>query len=110
MNGSTGLLLKWDALSPKSLKRFRALLRTTPENPTSSKVNHHVLTYENKVIQQAIEYFQPNNVGVCMFDGLMINKSFCQEDDVGTHIKELNQLFHDEYGGLIKFCSKAHDM
>lgn len=88
------------------IEKIPTLVTDNEKNPVSSKVNHYVLTYENKIIQQAIEYFQPNNVGVCMFDGLMVNKSFCQEDDVDTHIKELNQLVHDEYGGLIKFVQK----
>lgn len=88
------------------LKQLPPMVTTNEKNPISSKVNHHVLTYENKIIQQAIEYFNIDNVGVLMFDGLMIHKCFCNPDKLDKHIGILNEALHDEYNGLIKFVSK----
>ena len=101
-----GFVIEIARIKSQIIEKIPSLVTDNEKNPVSSKVNHYVLTFENQIIQQAIEYFQPQNVGVCMFDGLMINTSFCKFDEVDTHIKGLNQLVHDEYGGLIKFVQK----
>lgn len=93
-------------IKDKILEQVPDMVTTNEKNPISSKVNHHVLSYENKIIQQAVEYFNPDNVGVLMFDGLMIHKCFCDPDKLDKHISALNDMFHEEYGGLVTFVPK----
>ena len=62
---------------------------TNDNNPKSSKLNKILCKYENEIIQKAIEYFEPKNIGVPMFDGLMVNK------ELDINFNELNELFKD---------------
>ena len=88
------------------LKHIPAMVTDNTQNPISSKVNHYVLTFENKIVQQAIEFFNIKNVGVLMFDGLMINKDYCDASEMNNRLAELNETLKDEYGGLITFTQK----
>jgi hypothetical protein len=45
-------------------------------------------------------------VGVLMFDGLMINKDYCDASEMNNRIAELNDTLKDEYKGLITFTQK----
>ena len=62
---------------------------TNENNPKSSQINKLLCKYENEIIQKAIQYFGNENIGVPMFDGLMINK------ETEFDLEELNELFTD---------------
>ena len=99
-------IYEMDRIKHEILEKIPKTVSTNEKNPISSRVNHHVLSYENAVIQQAIEHFHPANVGVAMFDGLMINKTFCDESEIEAHVEMLNDIVKEEYGGLITFVQK----
>lgn len=62
---------------------------TNDNNPKSSSINKILCKYENDIIQKAIQYFKPENVGVPMFDGFLLNK------EININLEELNDLFKD---------------
>ena len=78
------------------------------DNPLSSIINKYMLRFEGDIIQKAIKFFG-KNADVPMFDGIMINKKFSKEVALDFHLESLNDLFKDEFNGLIKFSIKSTD-
>tara|TARA_R110000803_G_scaffold162035_1_gene225653 strand:- start:1106 stop:3406 length:2301 start_codon:yes stop_codon:yes gene_type:complete len=72
---------------------------TNDLNPISSKIDKILCKYENDIIQKAIDYFKVENVGVPMFDGLLVNK------ECNINLIELNELFKDYK--YIEFIEKS---
>lgn len=55
-----------------------------------------------------IEYFG-DDVEVFMFDGVMVNKCFCEEVCIDDYIYNFNFLLEDRYNGLVEFMWKLMD-
>lgn len=81
---------------------------TNTKNPSSSLLNKYILQYEDNIIQTAVKFFG-EHAEVLMFDGIMVSKTFCSEEDLPQHVTSLNKLFVEEYHGLIKFKVKSTD-
>jgi hypothetical protein len=76
------------------------------DNPISSLINKYMLRYEADIIQRVIKYFG-KHAEIPMFDGIMVNKNFSKEDEINNHVDKINDLFKEEYDGLIKFDIKS---
>jgi hypothetical protein len=78
------------------------------KNPVSSQISKHLQVVEEEIIAVAIEYFG-DDAEVPMFDGIMVNKNFCEEACIGEHIQNLNSLLEERYNGLAEFTRKSMD-
>ncbi len=74
-------------------------------NPKSSLMSKWISHFEADIIQKVIKYFGCH-ASVPMFDGLMVSKNFSQEVALGYHLENINDLFKEEFGGLITFVNK----
>ena len=77
-------------------------------NPVSSQISKHLQVVEEEILNVAMEYFG-EHAEVPMFDGVMVNKRFCKEDDIQEHVTNLNGLLEETYNGLAKFALKSMD-
>lgn len=78
---------------------------TNTKNPLSSIINKYLCYLENEILQQAIEFFG-EYAQVPVFDGVMVSKDFCTEEELPAKISELNYLFEHDYDGLVVFVQK----
>lgn len=81
---------------------------TNNKNPLSSQISKHLQVVEEEVLTIAMEYFG-EHAEVPMFDGVMVNKRFCKEDDIQEHVTNLNGLLEEAYNGLAEFALKSMD-
>ena len=98
-----GFITELKTIKNKLLTKFDdegcIIFNTNDKNPISSKINKLLCKYENDIIQKAINYIKPENVGVPMFDGLLVDNS------IDVNLIELNDLFK-EYK-YIEFIEKS---
>ena len=78
------------------------------KNPKSSQISKHLQVIEEEILAVAMEYFGPH-AEVPMFDGVMVNRSFCFPKHIDEHIKLLNDLIKERYGGMAEFVLKPSD-
>ena len=73
------------------------------ENPKSSVINKFMLRFEGDITQRVIRHFG-DTAEIPMFDGIMVRRGDGCE---ATHLRQVNDLFKDEFHGYIKFDTKS---
>ena len=81
------------------------LVTDNEKNPISSIINKYVLRFESAALQRVIKYFGIH-AGIPMFDGIMVDKNFAKEEEIKNHLAKINELFEEEFNGLIQFDIK----
>jgi hypothetical protein len=101
------LIFELHCIKPQILQRIAHLGITTSneKNPISSVVNKYILRFEGDIIQTAARHFG-SSAEVLMFDGIMVNKSYCAETVLEVRLAGLNEIFAEKFGGLIEFKVK----
>jgi hypothetical protein len=82
------------------------LITDNIKNPDSSILSRHLNCVENTLLQVAISYFG-KHAEVPMFDGVMVRKDFCSEDELAEHVHTLNESLHETFHGCISFKAKS---
>jgi hypothetical protein len=95
-----------------SLKDFKHIVDSVPStkvyNWLGSAINRILCVYENKILQEIINYLIREQIEICslMFDGLMVYGDYYDNSDL---LKELEKNINEKFEGLnMKLSYKEH--